>query len=179
MAAHVLGLNPLLDHLQSVKRSFTHVAFADDLSGVGIIEEIKVWWDTLMTEGPKYGYYPRLSKSFLIVKEHCKEYAERIFTCSTIKITTGIIDIIVQSRGYEFRRRISPKQSTIMKRSIEIQRQQKFNYKLLMYIHSDLNTNSRSSYKQYLISDYLLPIEETLRLRFIQAISRGHICSDA
>ena len=29
------------------------------------------------------------------------------------------------------------------------------------------------------IADYLLPIEETLRLRFIPAITVDHICSDA
>ena len=29
------------------------------------------------------------------------------------------------------------------------------------------------------VADYLLPIEETLRSRFIPAITAGHICSDA
>ena len=29
------------------------------------------------------------------------------------------------------------------------------------------------------IADYLLPIKETLRSRFIPAITGGHICSDA
>ena len=41
-----------------------------------------------MTEGPKYGYCPKPSKSFLIVEQHYKEYAERIFVGSNIKITT-------------------------------------------------------------------------------------------
>ena len=40
-----------------------------------------------MTEGPKYVYYPKPSKSFLIAKQHYKEYAKRIFTGSNIKIT--------------------------------------------------------------------------------------------
>ena len=35
MAEYALGLNPLLDHLQSVKRSVKHDAFADDLTGAG------------------------------------------------------------------------------------------------------------------------------------------------
>ena len=56
MAAYALGLTPLLDYLQSVKRSVKHVAFADDLTGAGNLEEIKIWWDTLITESPKYGY---------------------------------------------------------------------------------------------------------------------------
>ena len=78
MAAYALGLTPLLDHLKSVKRSVKHVAFADDQTGAGKLKEIKIWWDTLITEGTKYGYYPKPSKSFLIVKQQYKEYAERI-----------------------------------------------------------------------------------------------------
>ena len=41
-----------------------------------------------MTEGPKYGYYPKPLKSLLIVKQNYEEYAERIFAGSNIKITT-------------------------------------------------------------------------------------------
>ena len=41
-----------------------------------------------MTEVPKYGNCPKPSKSFLIVKQHYKEYAERISASSNIKITT-------------------------------------------------------------------------------------------
>ena len=58
MAAYALGLTPLLDHVQSVKRSVKHVAFADDLTVAGKLKKIKIWWNTLITEGPKYGYYP-------------------------------------------------------------------------------------------------------------------------
>ena len=86
MAVYALGLTPLLDHLQSV-RSVKHVAFADNLTGKGKIKETKNWWDTLITEGPKYGYYPMPSESFLIVKQLHKNYAERILAGSKIKIT--------------------------------------------------------------------------------------------
>ena len=68
--------------------TFKHVAFADEISRARKLEEIKIWWDTLMTEVPKYGYYPKPSKSFLIVKQRYKEYPERIFTGSNIKIAT-------------------------------------------------------------------------------------------
>ena len=49
MAAYILGLTPLLDHLQSVKKRVKHVAFADDLTGAAKLKEIKIWWDTLIT----------------------------------------------------------------------------------------------------------------------------------
>ena len=116
MTAYALGLTPLIDHLQSVKRSVKHVAFADDLTGAGNLEEIKIWWDTLITEGSKYGYYPKPSESFLIVKQHCKEYAERIFSGSNIKITTEGARHLGAVLGDI--RRISPKRSTFMEKSI-------------------------------------------------------------
>ena len=56
MAGYALGLSPLLNHLQSVKRSVKHVTFANDVTGAGNLKEIKIWWVTLITEGPKYGY---------------------------------------------------------------------------------------------------------------------------
>ena len=42
-----------------------------------------------MVEDPKYGYYPKSSKSFFIVEQHYKEYAERIFAGSIIRIKTA------------------------------------------------------------------------------------------
>ena len=77
-----------LKFIQSVKRSVKHVAFVDDVTGPGKLEEIKIWWDALRTEGQKYVYSLKPSKSFLFVEQHYKEYAERIFTGSNIKITT-------------------------------------------------------------------------------------------
>ena len=63
MIAYALSLTPLLSHLKSVKRSAKHVAFADDLTGAGKLKEIKIWWDTLITEGPKY-VLPKAIKAF-------------------------------------------------------------------------------------------------------------------
>ena len=61
MAPYVLGFTPLLDHLRSIKRIVKHAAFVDDLTDVGRLVEIKILWDTLMTEGPKTFYYSKLN----------------------------------------------------------------------------------------------------------------------
>ena len=57
-----------------------------------------------MTEGTEYGYYPKSSKSFLIIKQH---YAERIFAGSNFKITTegarhlgAVLDDIIFKEEY-------------------------------------------------------------------------------
>ena len=45
------------------------VAFADDFMVAGKISSIKDYWSQLTSIGPKYGYFPKTSKSYLIVKE--------------------------------------------------------------------------------------------------------------
>ena len=45
------------------------VAFADDSSVTGSVKSIKDYWNKLTAIGPKYGYFPKPTKSFLIVKE--------------------------------------------------------------------------------------------------------------
>ena len=73
MGTYVLGVTPLLHFLhQSIlinEHRSKEVAFADDLTVAGKIEEIKQYWELLLQVGPKYDYYPKPSKSHLIVKE--------------------------------------------------------------------------------------------------------------
>ena len=66
MGVYALGLKPLGDHLQTIKRSVKHIALADDLTCEGKPEQFKIWWDALMNEILKYGYYPKPFMSFLI-----------------------------------------------------------------------------------------------------------------
>ena len=182
IAAYALGLTPLLDYLQSVKRSVKHVAFADDLTGAGNLEDIKIWWDTLITEAPKYGYYPKPSKSFLIVKQHYKKYAERIFAGSNIKITTerarhlgAVLGDISFKEEYIRNEVHSWNKLEILSKIAEIQPQAAYSAYIFGFKHKFtffLRTVPD-------IADYLLPIEEILRSRFIPAITGGHICSDA
>ena len=183
MAAYALGLTPLLDHLQSVKRSVKHVAFADDQTGAGKLKEIKIWWDTLITEGSKYGYYPKPSKLFLILKQQYKEYAERIFAGSNIKITTqgarhlgAVLGDISFTEEY-LRNDVQSwkNQLEILSKRTEIQTQAAYSAYMFGFKHKFtffLRTVPD-------ISNYLFLIEETLRSRFIPAITGGHICSDA
>ena len=45
------------------------VAFADDFSVACTLNIIKDYWDKLTAIGPKYGYFSKPTKSYLIVKE--------------------------------------------------------------------------------------------------------------
>ena len=45
------------------------VVFADGFSVAGSLNSIKDYWDKLLAIDPKYGYSPKPTKSYLIVKE--------------------------------------------------------------------------------------------------------------
>ena len=87
MPIYAIGLDPLITTLRSCL-GVKQVAFADDLSGTGTIESLKLWWDKVVLLGPKIGYYAKPSKSWLIVKPQYLERANEIFHKSELKITS-------------------------------------------------------------------------------------------
>ena len=71
MAFYALGVKPLVDKLDSkcchpnnCKQSW----YADDSGAIGRLIAIKKWWDTLISLGPKYGYFPKPEKTVLLLK---------------------------------------------------------------------------------------------------------------
>ena len=70
MAKYALGVTPLINTLgDAVDKDFCkQVWYADDSSALGKLKELLVWWNILYKEGPKYGYYPKPSKTVLIIK---------------------------------------------------------------------------------------------------------------
>ena len=93
MAIYTLGITPLIAWLSKKSKENTNsppinqVAFADDLNGIGTLFRLKEWWK-LLEERKKFGYNVNPGKSYLIVKEQCKEKAIKLFENSRIKITT-------------------------------------------------------------------------------------------
>ena len=60
--------------------------FADDSGAAGKLKALKIWWDALQLSGPAYGYFPKPSKTWLIVKEEFEEKAKSLFP--DLNITT-------------------------------------------------------------------------------------------
>ena len=59
----------LFDFVLTSELQTREVAFADDLTVAGKLADIKNFWDKLSTIGPKYGNFPKSTKSYLIVKK--------------------------------------------------------------------------------------------------------------
>ena len=87
---YAVGTRPLIDFLnENIDTSLCQQAwFADDSTVGGKLREMRKWWDALNTAGPKYGYYPKPSKTLLIVKdEKFIDEATEMFGQTGIKIT--------------------------------------------------------------------------------------------
>ena len=55
------------------------VWYTDDAAGGGKIAHLSSWWDDLCTNGPLFGYYPKPSKTWVIVKPEHEERAKKAF----------------------------------------------------------------------------------------------------
>jgi hypothetical protein len=88
---YAIGTRPLIDTLNETTDSSKcqQVWYADDSSAGGKMMEVKKWWDILNEAGPKYGYYPKPSKTILIIKDSTSlSRANEIFSHTGITVTT-------------------------------------------------------------------------------------------
>ena len=86
LSMYAVGIMPLLHELQSTGTK--QVWYADDATGGGTLTEVRSWWDKLTSKGPGYGYHPKASKSWLLVKEAAGEEAKRVLSGTGVRITT-------------------------------------------------------------------------------------------
>ena len=63
------------------------VVFADNFSVAGSLNSIKDYWDKLTAISPKYDYFSKSTKSYLIVKESKLMEAQKLFAHSRVNIS--------------------------------------------------------------------------------------------
>ena len=79
-------MKPLMDRLEGT--DIIQEWYADDAACLGELLPVKKWWNRLNDFGPKYGYYPKASKCWLICKtEEIANKARRFFENTGINIT--------------------------------------------------------------------------------------------
>ena len=67
--------------------------YADDAAAGGLLKSLRVFWDLLILHGPKYGYHPKPSKTFLVVKTGQYDLAVQIFEGTGVQITGNGADL--------------------------------------------------------------------------------------
>ena len=85
MAMYAISLTPLLKRLLPLCKQ---VWFADDATGCDEFVKLRMWFDKLMLDGPKYGYFPKPSKCILVVKPDRVEKAQSVFKGTGVNVQT-------------------------------------------------------------------------------------------
>ena len=67
--SHSTIIKFLLESINLKEINAKEVVFVDDFSVADSLDSIKDYWDKLTAIGPKYGYFPKPTKSYLIVKK--------------------------------------------------------------------------------------------------------------
>ena len=129
-----------------------------------------------------YGYFPKPSKSYLVVKEQCLENFIETFSGSAVKITTEGIKHLGAAIGSEDFKVLYIKllvdnwidQLNLLSKIAESEPQS---------VYSALFGGFKGKLIYYMrtipfIKDYLMLLEEVIPFKFIPSITGGHICSN-
>ena len=84
MVMYALSAVPLINKCQNALSTddlprAMQVWFADDAAAGGNLKPLRKFWDVLVQQGPAYGYFPKPSKTFLVVKPGCRAAAAEEF----------------------------------------------------------------------------------------------------
>ena len=68
MSFYALGITPMIQSVVIITPDVKQICLADDVTGGGTLNNLKEWWDSMITQGKRFGYYVNQSKSWLILK---------------------------------------------------------------------------------------------------------------
>ena len=89
MTFYALGTTPLVSTLQITSPEVRQVCLADDISGAGSLDDLIIWWKSVISEGKRFGYLVNEKKSWLLLKDSGKlQEAQCLFSNTGIKLTT-------------------------------------------------------------------------------------------
>ena len=184
MAVYGIGLTPLLNYLLTMypEKDPKIVAFADDLSSAGKISKLYSWWKDLLEMGPKFGYFPKPSKTVLIVKPEFQRIATEVFENTNIKVTISgerhlgaVIGSEIYRRKYVEEMINKWKEELLLLSKIaEIQPQAAYS----AYIHGFKSKYNYFNRTIPTMHNHLNVLEDVLRNHFIPAIIGESSISD-
>ena len=186
MAAYALALTPLMTHLlkfiEEKNLNTTEVAFADDVTAAGSLEDVKTYWDELLKVGPTFGYFPKASKSHLIVKAEKYEVAKKIFEGTNVNVTeTGKRHLGAVIGSIQYKQEYLSNMVRIWNQQLECLSNIAETEPQAAYLAFTMGFKHKITYFMRTIpgiSDELKKLDETVRDRFLPAVCGGHVCSD-
>ena len=102
MAMYALSVVPLINKCQNVLSTddltgAVQVWYADDAAAGGNLKPLRKFWDILVQHGPAYGYFPKPSKTFLVVKPECRAAATEEFEGTGVQLSEDGEDVAHKS----------------------------------------------------------------------------------
>ena len=95
MAMYALAVKPLIGKLKSDARNVKKIWYADDDTGAGTCDDLRIFWDSLQVHGAGYGYHPNAAKTHLLVKAQHAEKARELFAGTGINITSDTLELLL------------------------------------------------------------------------------------
>ncbi len=91
MALYAISVIPLINMCHNTATmdctAATQVWFADDVAAGGCLKSLHKLWNLLVRNGPAYGYFPKPSKSFLVIKSGRRVDTEHTFSSTGVQFT--------------------------------------------------------------------------------------------
>ena len=182
MAMYSIGMSVLQNKLNSLNPDIKEVAYADDMLGLGKLEKLKLWWDSVERLGPDFGFFPNASKSVLIVKPESFDLAKRIFEGTMVQVKDSghrYLGAVLGSKQYEeqfVQGKVNEWIKEVCKLSDIAQTEPHAAYSAFVYgLKHKWNYLSRTVPN---IDNLLKPLENCIRNTFIPTLTKGHQCSD-
>ena len=184
MPAYGIGILPFLAMIKSEgAEDVKQLAYADDIGGGAKLEILRRWWDSIVKNGPSFGYHPKASKSWLVVKADEFDEAVAVFAGTGINITKegrkylgGFVGTNESANEYVTELRddwIS--QLEVLSEIAKSEPQAAysgftagFQHKMTYFIRTIPS-----------LTDILKPLDECINNKFIPAITEGHVLSEA
>ena len=182
MAIYALGFTVLQDKIKYENTKVKQVAFADDLSGAGEIDDLKQWWLKINQSGPALGYHPNSSKSCLIVKPEYYREAKKAFADTNVKITVeGERHLGAVIGSQEFKKKYMEELVKTWVIDIEELAQIAMTEPHAAYTNFTFSTKLKWNYAMRTlkgIEKYLQPLENAIRNKFIPALLGCNVNDD-
>ena len=182
MAMYGIGMSVLQSGLAYGETKVKSVAYADDYSGAGKVEDLMKWWKKLETIGPQFGYFPNAGKSCLIVKPEKELIAKKLFEGTNLKITvTGQRHLgAVIGSNTDKERYVKEKVTEWIK---EVRKLSEIAKTEPQAAYTAFTFGLKHKWNYILrtipgITELLQPLEDCIRNEFMVGILNGHICSD-
>ena len=169
------GTIPLQNLLHVEAPNVSQVWLADDATGAGTLQNLKMWWDCIVESGIRFGYLVNNEKSWLILKDHAsQQLAAEIFDGTNINITCeGKRHLGAAIGTREFHQEYAEKK--ISKWCSEVERLAEFaktqpQAAYAAFIHGEMHRFTYFLRTIPNMSGYLQPLDDVIENKFLPAI---------